>query len=307
MEMTIQQLRLLSEVANRGTIAAAAGAVGFTPSAVSQQLAGLEKALGVSVLERVGRNVRLTDAGRELVRHAGELLVGMEAARVAVEQMTSDVRGQVTIGVFESVASALLAPLLEELAAIHPALNLQTHQYDPEDGVEAVALGEIDLAFGVDYPHAPTGPRRDIERVALLDDRHYVVVSGDDVLGRSGEAVHLEQLADRQLISSPPTWSCGRCVVAACRRAGFEPNLVHQLDDFPLTLRLVEAGHGTAIVPSLGLTSPPPNVRIVPIEPPLIRQIQLVYRKGSAGRPAIVAIREALAHIVGDLQRQLAA
>lgn len=307
MEMTIQQLRLLSEVANRGTIAAAAGAVGFTPSAVSQQLAGLEKALGVSVLERVGRNVQLTDAGRELVRHASELLVGMEAARVAVEQMTTEVRGQVTIGVFESVASALLAPLLEGLAVAHPALNLQTHQYDPEDGVEAVALGEIDLAFGVDYPHAPTAPRRDIERVALLDDRHYVVVADDDVLGRAGRSVRLEQLAERALISSPPTWSCGRCVVAACRRAGFEPNLVHQLDDFPLTLRLVEAGHGTAIVPSLGLTNPPADVRIVAIEPPLIREIQLVYRKGSAGRPAIVAIREQLAHIVGRLQRQLAA
>ncbi len=307
MEMTIQQLRLLSEVANRGTIAAAAGAVGFTPSAVSQQLAGLERALGVAVLERVGRTVRLTDAGRELVRHAGELLVGMEAARVAVEQMTSEVRGQVTIGVFESVASALLAPLLEGLASAHPALELQTHQYDPDDGIEAVALGEIDLAFGVDYPHAPTAPRRDVERVALLDDRHYVVVSNDDVLARAGVPVQLEQLADRQLISSPPTWSCGRCVVAACRRAGFQPDLVHQLDDFPLTLRLVEGGHGTAIVPSLGLTNPPSGVSIVSIEPPLIRQIQLVYRKGSEGRPVIAAIRDELARIIGRLERQLAA
>lgn len=300
MEMSLQQLRMLREVANRQTIAAAADSLGYTASAVSQQLSGLEKATGVAVLERVGRNVRLTDAGRELVRHADDLLAGMEAAQVAIERLSGEVRGTLAITVFESVASTMLVPLLDKLAVRHPDLHLRTRQMDPDLATDALASGELDLAFTIDYPHAPAPLRDDVTRYSLLDDILYLVVREDDPLAGQGR-VRLADLAPRPFIASPSGMSCGRCVVAACRDAGFEPDLVHEVDDYPTTLHLVGAGQGVSLVPALGLIDLAPHLRAKEVDPPVSRLVQLAYRKTSAERPAIVAVRQVLDEIVADL------
>jgi DNA-binding transcriptional LysR family regulator len=156
MDFTLQQLRMLREVATRNTIAAAAESLGYTASAVSQQLAGLERSTGVAVLERIGRNVRLTDAGRELVRHANELLAGVEAAQVALERVQNEVRGDLEITVYESVAATLLPTLLGQLAERYPELRVRTRQCDPDLAIEALALGDVDLALTIGLPHKPS-------------------------------------------------------------------------------------------------------------------------------------------------------
>lgn len=299
MDFNLHQLRMLREVARRKTIAAAAESLGYTASAISQQLSSLEKATGIAVLERVGRNVRLTDAGRELVRHADELLAGMEAAQVAVERVNNEVRGELEMTVFESVAATLLPSLLARLATRHPELSLRTRQLDPDQAVEALALGDIDLAFAIDYRHAPAAPRDDVVRYPLLDDRFHVVVPAEDPL--EGSRVSLADLADRPFISSPPSYSCGRCVVTACHDAGFDPDIVHQLDDYPTTLHLVAAGQGVALVPDLGLVQQPPGIKVLCLEPPVSRSIQLAYRSASAERPSIVAVRDVLDELVDEL------
>lgn len=300
MDINLRQLRMLREVAQRGTIAAAAESLGYTASAVSQQLSALEKTTGVAVLERVGRNVRLTDAGRELVRHAGDLLAGMEAAQAAVEQVSGAARGVLEVTIFESVATTLLAPLLARLAVDHPDLQLRTRQCDPDVAMESLALGEVDLAFTIDYAHSPAPPRTDIHRHTLMQDRFHVLVPESDPIGRT--TVGLAELADRPFISSPLSLSCGRCVVMACRDAGFEPDIVHQLDDYPTTVHLVAAGQGIALVPDLGLVNRPPGIRVLDIEPGLSRSVQLAYRTASAERPSIVAVRDTLQAVVDDLQ-----
>ncbi len=300
MEMSLQQLRMLREVAHRRTIAAAADSLGYTASAVSQQLSGLEKATGVAVLERVGRNVRLTDAGRELVRHADDLLAGMEAAQVAIEQMSCEVKGTLAITVFESVAATMLVPLLDRLATRHPDLHLRTRQMDPDLAMDAVASGELDLAFTIDYPHAPAPLRDDITRCSLIDDVLYLVVREDDPLATQTR-VRLADLAPRPFIASPSGMSCGRCVVVACRDAGFEPDLVHEVDDYPTTLHLVGAGQGVSLMPALGLIDLAPHLRTIEVDPPVSRLVQLAYRTASAERPAIVAVRTAMVEIVDEL------
>lgn len=300
MDFNLRQLRMLREVAQRGTIAAAAESLGYTASAVSQQLSALEKSTGVAVLERVGRNVRLTDAGRELVRHAADLLAGMEAAQAAVEQVTSAVRGELQITIFESVASTLLPQLLIRMAVEHPDLQLRTKQCEPDVAMEALALGEIDLAFAIDYRHAPAPRRTDIVRHTLMEDRFHVLVPDNDPIQRT--TVSLAELHDRAFIASPLDMSCGRCVAMACRDAGFEPNVVHQLDDYPTTLHLVGAGQGIALVPDLGLVTKPPGVRVLNLEPGLSRAVQIAYRTASAERPSIIAVRNTLQEIVDDLQ-----
>ena len=299
MDMTVQHMRLLREVASQGTIAAAAASLGYTPSAVSQQLTGLEKTTGVAILERVGRNVRLTDAGRVLVDHANDLLAGFEAAKVAVEQVNNEVVGELSLAVYESVASTLLVPLLAKLAVRHPGLALRTEQVEPDVAIDAVAAGGMDLAFAIDYAHAPAAPRKGIERTTILEDRFFVVVAEDDSL--TGP-IALTDLADRPFVASPTNLSCGRCVMMACHNAGFQPNVVHQLDDYPTTLRLVAAGLGVALVPVLGLVHVPDGIRAVPLAEPLSRQIQLAHRTASSGRPVIQAVYEGLFDVVAELE-----
>lgn len=299
MDINLHQLRMLREVANRRTIAAAADSLGYTSSAVSQQLAGLERATGVAVLERVGRNVRLTDAGRELVRHANDLLAGMEAAQVAVERVNSEVGGTLELAVYESVAGTLLSPLIARLGERHPDLRLRTRQVDPDLAIESLVMGDIDVAFTIDYPHLPAPRRDDITYFALLEDRIRAVVPPDDPL--SGPTVALADLAGRPFISSSPSMSCGRCVVRACRDAGFEPDLVHQLDDYSATMHLVAAGEGVALVPDLALIGRREGSRVLDIEPVISRTVQLAYRTTSAERPSILAVRDTLVELIREL------
>jgi DNA-binding transcriptional LysR family regulator len=192
------------------------------------------------------------------------------------------------------------------LGGRYPDLVVRTRQLDPDDAIEAVAMGELDLAFTIDYAHAPAPPRRDVVRETVLEDRFFLIVPSTDPL--TGPVASLGETADRSFIASPRTWSCGRCVVAACRNAGFEPDIVHQLDDYPTTLKLVAAGQGVALVPVLGLTQIPDDVRLVSLEPPLSREIQVAYRTASAERPAIQAILQAVFDVIADLDLdQLAA
>lgn len=300
MDFSLHQLRMLREVAQRGTISAAAASLGYTSSAVSQQLGNLEKATGIAVLERVGRNVRLTDAGRELVRHGDDLLAGREAAQVAVERINNEVRGELEMTVHESVAATLLPALLTRLGRTHPELTLRTRQADPDDAIDALAAGEIDVAFSIDYRHSPAPPRADVTRHTLLEDRFHVIVPVDDPL--AGPVVRLADLAGRSFISSPPSFSCGRCVVSACRDAGFEPDIVHQLDDYPTTLHLVAAGQGIALVPDRGLVTRPTDVRMITLDDAFSRTIQLASRNASAGRPSIVAVCDTLGELIGELE-----
>jgi len=304
-DITLHQLRLLREVAQRGTIAAAAEAMGYTASAVSQQLSGLERSTGIAVLERIGRNVRLTDAGRELVRHARDLISGMEAAQVAIERVGGEARGTLDLTVYESVASTILPVLLMRLAEQYPDIHLRTRQMEPDDAIDALAGGDLDMAFTIDYRHSPAAPRADVIRFPVLEDYFQLVLPEDDPI--EGETVTLDEVANRRFISSPITHSCGRCLVTACREAGFEPNIIHELDDYPTTLRLIAAGQGVSLVPYLGLALLPPGVRTVRITPRLSRTIELAYRTTSAERPAIVAVRDLITAIVADMDPAAAA
>ncbi len=302
MDISLQQLRILCEVAERGTIAAAADSLGYTPSALSQQLRNLENATGVAVLERVGRNVRLTDAGRELVGHARSLLAGLEAAQAAVERVSQEVKGTLTMGTFESVAANALPALLARLAEDHPQLRIRTAELEPDEAITALASGDMDLSFTVDYRHAPTAPTPGIRRDTVVEEYFRLVVADDDPL--TGTTVPLADLADRSFICSSPRLSCGRCIVTACRSAGFEPDIAHINDDYPTALQLVAAGQGVALIPDLGLVQRPRGVRVLETSPKFSRTVQIAIREASADRPAIVAVLRTIDEVFADLTRR---
>ena len=297
-DVSIQQLRMLREVQLQGTIAAAADHLGYTSSAVSQQLSAIERITGVAVLERVGRNVFLTDAGRELVFHATTILDQLEEARAAVERVAETVAGTLRIGVIESVANSILPPLLANLADDYPDLDVRTRQTD-QDAAQKVRSGEIDLAFTVDLPAALTNNDDRIDRLLVCRDWFKVVLPADDVVETS--VVDLADLATRRLIASPPELSCGRRLVEACRCAGFEPDYAHQLEDYPTILRLVASGAGIGLVPDLGLRRVPDGIRVAELKEPVSRQIELVWRRSSTNRPAIQAVADAVVAVADDL------
>lgn len=298
MDVSIQQLRMLREVQSQGTIAAAADHLGYTSSAVSQQLAAIERTTGVAVLERAGRNVFLTDAGNELVVHATTILDQLEQARAAVERVAGTVAGTLRIGVIESVANSILPPLLSKLARDHPDLDVRTVQAD-ESVDRKVLSGEIDLAFTVDLAEALTNTKNRIDRLLVCRDGFRAVLSLDDEFGDS--VVDLADLATCRLIASPPELSCGRRLVQACRTAGFEPDYAHQLDDYPTILRLVAAGAGVGLVPDLGLRRLPEGVRVADLKEPVSRHVELVWRQSSTDRPAIQAVVDAVVSVAEDM------
>lgn len=299
MDLTLRQLRMLREVSARGTISAAAEALSYTPSAVSQQLSSIEDSTGVAVLERVGRNVRLTDAGRELVRHADTLLTELERAQTALESVVAEAKGTIEMSVFGSIASTIMPPVLQRLAACHQGLEVHTREIEPDIAIESLQLGDLDLLFYLDYPHAPGPQPTDVVRRPIAADWFRLVVPEGDPLPPG--PVQLSDLADRQFIASPTHVSCGRCVLQACREAGFEPHIRHKIDDYPATLNLIAAGAGIALVPDLGLVDRPEGVRVHDLATPVCRIIELVHRSASAGRPGLEAVCDVVAEVADDL------
>lgn len=298
MDLSIQQLRMLREVESQGTIAAAAERLGYTASAVSQQLSAIERVTGVAVLEKVGRNVFLTDAGRELVAHATTILDQLEEAKAAVERVSSTASGILRIGMIESVANTILPALLSRLARTHPDLDVRTRQAD-RDGAEAVRAGELDLAFTVDYPGTIANRDDRLDRLLVCHDFFRAVVIADDPITTS--AVDLADLVDRRLIASPPELACGKCLVDACRTAGFEPDYAHEIEDYPTVLRLIASGAGVGLVPDLGLVRMPDGIRTVDLKEPVYRRLELLWRRSSSERPAIRAVTDAVAAVADEM------
>lgn len=298
MDLSVQQLRMLREVAEQGTIAAAANQLGYTASAVSQQLAGIEKITGVSVLERAGRNVLLTDAGRELVVYAEVVLSQLEQAKAAVERVSERVAGTLRVGVMESIANTLLPDLLLRLATEYPELVIRTRQVDPDRAMDLVRSGELDLSFTVDYPNSPGRQDDRIDRQLVCRDWFRAIVHIDDPLDDS--VLALSALADRPIVASPGDLACGRCILLACREAGFEPDIAHELEDYPTVLRMVAAGAGVGLIPGLGLHDPPPGIRALELKDPVCRTVDLISRVSSRGRPAIEAFLDEVGAVADD-------
>lgn len=299
MDVTLHQLRMLREVARRGTIAAAADELGYSPSAVSQQLAAVERTTGVAMLERVGRNVLLTDAGREMVHHAEAILERVDIAEAAIQKVTGGVAGTLRLGFIESVALTMLGPLMEVMAQRHPELELRTVEVDGSATEEMVARGELDVAFTVFDPNHPAEVRQDLEHVVILRDWFKVVVPSTAEV--EADVVDLADLDGRAIVGPPAVHSCGMLVTQMCRRAGFEPNIVHTVSDYTTTLRLVSVGAGAALIPDLGLQQIPAGTRVLELKEPTHREVAVLFRRSSSERPAIRAVVDALENVADEL------
>ncbi|MER5351336.1 LysR family transcriptional regulator [Kitasatospora sp. NPDC002551] len=282
--LDVRRLRLLRELAHLGTIAAVAEALSFSPSAVSQQLSVLEKEAGVPLLERTGRRVTLTPAGRNLVRHAEAVLERLEQADAELAHAREGLAGPLRIGTYPSAARAIIPAVLAELAGWHPGLEPMVTEVDPAAVAAALRAGELDVALVHEYDLVPADPEPGLALTRpIFTEPMYLAARATGTVA--------DQRAEPWILA-PPGTLCHSMAVRACESAGFAPRIRHQIDDFVTVLALVAAGQGVALVPHLGIDPLPPGVVLTRL--PMYRRTRTAFRAGAGAHPAISAFVSAL-------------
>ncbi len=294
--LDLKRLRLLRELATRGTIGAVAEALSYSPSAVSQQLAQLEKEAGVPLLERAGRNVRLTAAAQTLVTHADALLARVEEAEADLEATADQLTGTVRVATFQSAGLYLLAPALKRLAAEHAALRVEVADAEPETTLPSLALGALDLALGDEYPFLPRAPDPRLDVEPLLREQFRLMLPAGHPLAEGGGAVSLAALRDAPWAAGKGDSHYAELTVHTCRAlGGFEPEIRHRSNDLLMLLALVANGQAVTLLPDLVGAEREPGVAVRDIaEGEITRTVFSAIRRGSTRRPALIALRAAL-------------
>jgi DNA-binding transcriptional LysR family regulator len=307
--LDLRRMRMLRELHHRGTIAAVADALQFTPSAVSQQLAALERDAGVPLLEPAGRGVRLTDAALVLVEHAEALL---ERAAVAESELAAAARGAVAgrgrIAGFQSVTLRVAIPAIATLARSAPRLRCELVEAEPEQSLPALALGDLDLALGDEWQHQPRRLPPGVERHELLADPVRVVLPARHRAARKyRDELPLAELAGEAWASGHAGMGWEQMTERTCReRGGFDPDIRHRANDANVSLGLVARGLAVALLPGLPLLDRHPGVAVRAIAGgPIERSIFAATRAADAARPStqalLAAVREAVAGLPAGL------
>src|SRR5690242_6090189 len=286
--LDLRRLRLLRELARRGTITAVAEALSYSPSAVSQQLAALEKEAGVRLLEPTGRRVRLTPQGDLLVAHAQVLLEDMERAEAELAQSLNETVGTLRVAAFQTAVLALLPHALSQLARQHPSLRVEVTELEPEVALPALAAGEFDLVLGEEYPGHPLPRPRETERHDLLTDELRLITTAG-----WGER-SLTSIASRPFVMEPVGTTAQQWAAAACRQAGFEPDVRYTSTDLQIHLRLAESGLAAALLPDLSGAGDRQDVLTHRLQGRPRRQIFSTVRRGAARYPKVQAFTTAL-------------
>jgi DNA-binding transcriptional LysR family regulator len=283
--LDLRRVRLLRELAARGTIAAVADALQFTPSAVSQQLAILEREAGVPLLERAGRGVRLTDAALTLVEHADALLERAALAEADLAAAAGTVTGRARVAGFQSVMLNLAIPAMEALARDAPRLRCELVEAEPEPAIPALALGDVDLVLGDEWRHQPLKMPEGIARADLFEDPVLLVQ-------RQGDRRTLAELREAHWVTGHPGMAWEEMTRRSCRElGGFEPDIRHRANDAILAVALTAAGLAVTLLPQLPLSGAQ-GVQLTPT--PTARTIFAATRAADAGRPSTQALLNAL-------------
>jgi DNA-binding transcriptional LysR family regulator len=308
--LDLHRLRLLHELHARGTIAAVADALRYTPSAVSQQLAVLEREAGLPLLERAGRGVRLTDAALVLVGHAGALLERAEVAQAELAAAAGAVAGRGRIASFQSVAFHLAVPAMQALAREAPGLRCELVEAEPESSLPALALGDVDLVLADEWQHQPLARVDGVVREDVLRDPVHIVLPADHPgLRRHPGAVPLAEFEGEAWTTGHPGTPWEAMIERTCRELGnFEPDIRHRTNDAVLSLALVAGERAVTLLPALVDPGSHPGVAVRPIaEGSVHRNILMATRAADAERPSVQALLAAIRTAAAGVAAKLAA
>jgi len=295
-----RRLRVLLEIARTGSLAAAAERLGYTPSAVSQQIRALERELGTVVLERRGRGVALTEPGTALVAHAQRIVDALGAAEAEVEAIAGLRAGILRLGWFSTAGAILVPRAIARFRARHPAIELVLEEADPDECVQRLREGELDLAVVYEFRDDEPLPA-DLRLTPLLEDRLHIALPPEHRLA-ARRRIRLAELADEPWIQGVRNGSTLATLPAACREAGFEPHIAFQTDDPMAWQGLVAAGVGVAVIPKLTLPTARPDIAVRQLDAPsLVRKVSVAMPPGRYRPPAAEAMVLALSEVAAEL------
>ncbi|WP_448808220.1 LysR family transcriptional regulator [Agromyces bauzanensis] len=296
--LDVRRLRLLVELSRRGTLAAVAEALSYSPSSVSQQLSLLEREAGVPLLVQVGRRVQLTPQALVLVEHGRAVLDRLEEAEADVARSLTAVGGTVRVAVFQSAAHAVVPEALTLLAAEHPALRVEVTEREPELALFDVAARDFDLVIAEQYPGHTRAHREDLDRVPLAADAIRLALPPSPA-GRKGAQRRLETplaaASAMPWVLEPQGTASREWAEQLCRDAGFEPDVRFETADLMAHIRLIRSGNAAGLLPDLVWAGEEPSVDLVPLPGDPQREVFSSTRRAAARRPAVVAVRDALA------------
>jgi DNA-binding transcriptional LysR family regulator len=292
--LDVRRLRVLVAISEHGGVSAAARALLFTPPAVSQQVAALERQLGVQLLDRSQRNARLTSAGARLAEHARQVIAGLEAAEADVIGTRPAARGLLRLATMPSTGRMLVPGIIGRLAKDHPEIELRIDVTEPEAALPALARQETDAVLAAEYGLTPRRLASSIERVDLFDEQMYVAIPASSAI--LGPDVELAEFRDARWIAPAERSACALALERSCALAGYEPHVVSRTADFAVAASFVAAGYGMTLLPAmvaddLRLEADRRHIRLLTsIDPPISRTVYLALRHGSRARPAIAAL-----------------
>ncbi|MBD8504996.1 LysR family transcriptional regulator [Hoyosella sp. G463] len=287
--LDVHRLGLLRELSIRGTIAAVAEALSYSPSSVSQQLSILEREAGVPLLRKTGRLLQLTPAAHLLVEHAGRILEAIEHAESELATASTSVTGTIRLAVFQTALLALMPDALRLLAERHPGLRVEMVQHEPEEALHDTWAREFDLVIAEQYPGHAAAHHPGLDREPLLDDAIELAVPVP--------AAGVATVAGAQglpWVMEPHGAASRHWAEQACRQSGFEPDVRYETADLQAHVRLVESGNAVAFLPELVWVHRAAEVRLVPLAGAPRRTIFTATRISAGHHPAVAAVREAL-------------
>lgn len=287
--LEMRRLQILAELESSSTMTSAASRLHMTPSAVSQQVALLEREVRVPLLDRVGRSVRVNDAGSLLVAHYHQIRNQMEQAEASLAQMHQEVSGELTVSTFPSFCSAILPETLVTLRRLHPNLVVRVRDMEPIDSIAGLRSGEVDVAVVDDlHPYSLDG----IAATELWRDEMVLCLSADrdDLPPKVG----LGELAGERWVLDSLGSRFADFIEENCRAAGFEPQVVAHCSNLTAALGLVRAGLGATLVSELNLGRETTDVVVRRLDPPLTRNQHLLTRQSNRRMPAVAAVRQQL-------------
>ncbi|GIM88692.1 LysR family transcriptional regulator [Paractinoplanes toevensis] len=285
------RLRLLTDLATYGTVRAVAQRGKLSPSAVSQQLATLERETRTALLERTGRRIRLTAAGVLLAGRAREILAAMDAAEAELRGLADEPAGTVTLAAFQSAVHALAEPAVAVLAERHPDVTVVLLESEPHESMPALRRGDVDVIITTsDFVGAELDPSIDL--VPIAEDEIVLVLPDDHPMTRD-EAISLDKCHGQRWTFDVTGSYMSELATRLCRAAGFEPDVICRFNNYMIALRHVEKGRSIALLPSLAV-DPRYRVTTRPLTPPVTRRITAAVRRPATPRPEITAVLSAL-------------
>ena len=302
--LDVRRLKVLREVAARGSFSAAAEALSFTQSAVSQHVAALERETGTKLVERGSRGVRLTESGQALVTHADAIFSRIDAAEEELAAIAGLRGGRLRMACFQSAGATLVPRAVAEFHQRHPKVELSMVEAETEPARELLTCGEIDLALLYDFELLPAAFDGDLALTHLIDDPYEVLLRKGHPLATK-RSLSLADLAEEPWIAATTNSGCRQITERACQDHGFEPRIAFECDETLAAQALVAAGVGVTILPRLALTTIHPEVVVRKLArgSQVIRRVWAAREEGAYHSPA----SEAMVQILLDVAKEFRA